>query len=31
MEEVGIMKTTSKYKPNVEILSDPESLAERSV
>jgi len=25
------MKTTAKYKPNVEILSDPESLAERSV
>ena len=26
-----IMKTTAKYKPNVEIVSDPESLAQRSV
>lgn len=25
------MKTTAKYKPNVEIVSDPESLAQRSV
>ena len=25
------METTAKYKPNVEIASDPESLAQRSV
>ncbi|GAI49969.1 unnamed protein product, partial [marine sediment metagenome] len=25
------MGTTTKYKPNVEIASDPESLAQRSV
>lgn len=25
------MKTTAKYRPNVEIVSDPESLAQRSV
>ncbi len=27
----GTMKTTIQYKPNVEVVSDPESLAERSV
>ncbi len=27
----GIMKTTIQYKPNVEVVSNPESLAERSV
>ncbi len=26
-----IMKATAKYKPNVEVVSDPESLAQRSV
>ena len=26
-----IMKTAAKYKPNIEIVSDPESLAQRSV
>lgn len=27
----GIMKTTTKYKPNVEIVSDAETLAQRSI
>jgi 6-phosphogluconolactonase len=25
------MKTTTKYKPNIEIVADPETLAQRSV
>jgi 6-phosphogluconolactonase len=27
----GIMSATTKYKPNIEVVSDPESLARRNV
>jgi 6-phosphogluconolactonase len=31
IKAVRIMETTAKYKPNVEIASDPETLAQRSI